>query len=385
MPISRLIIVLSVVLTLTFGLHYYLWARLVRDMALPAPWNTIGALAITTLGVLVPAGMILSRVAPRQVAMPVMWVVYTWMGVAFFLLVLLAPADLGRGLWSLVQRVPLDAERRQFLARSIGAVVGVGAFGIAGTALFGALRPAGVKRVRVQLEKLPAHLDGFSIVQLTDIHVGPTIGKDFIDDMVARTNALNPDLIAITGDLVDGSVAELGAFVESLRNLRAPHGVFFVTGNHEYYSGVDSWLSHLRTLGIRVLRNERVSIGGDNGFDLAGVDDYHAHQFGNGHGMTFDAIRHERDVSRALVLLAHQPIAIRDAEPHGVDLQLSGHTHGGQMFPFNYLVKLQQPYIAGLHNHGRAQVYVSRGTGYWGPPMRLAAPAEITRIELRRA
>jgi predicted MPP superfamily phosphohydrolase len=307
------------------------------------------------------------------------------MGIAFFLLVLLAPADLGRAVWTWIQRDGLDPARRQFLSRSISAIVGFGAFGIAGTALFSALRPVAVKNVRVQLEKLPAHMDGFTIVQLTDIHVGPTIGKAFIDDMVARTNALRPDLIAITGDLVDGSVEELGAFVEGLRALRAPHGVFFVTGNHEYYSGVDEWLAHLTSLGIRVLRNERVAIGGDDGFHLAGVDDYHAHQFGHGHGMTFTRIVNERDESRALVLLAHQPKAIEDGEPHGVDLQLSGHTHGGQMYPFNYLVKLQQPYIAGLYRHGRAQVYVSRGTGYWGPPMRLAAPAEITRVELRRA
>jgi predicted MPP superfamily phosphohydrolase len=387
MPLSRIVIFLTVVLGITGGLHYYLWARLVRDPALPSPWSTIATLTLATLAILMPLGMMFTRFAPRAVSSPISWVVFTWMGAAFFLVVLLAPADLVRAVWSWTQGGAMDPAKRQFLARAVGATVGFGAFGIAGTALFSALRPVAVKRVDVSLPKLPESMNGFSIVQLTDIHVGPTIGKEFVDDMVARANALDPDVIAITGDLVDGSVSELGHLTEGLRRLRARHGVYFVTGNHEYYSGVDEWIEYLRSLGIRVLRNERVAIGGEGseGFDLAGVDDYHAHQFGNGHGMTFDRITQGRDTSRALVLLAHQPKAIEQGEPHGVDLQLSGHTHGGQMYPFNYLVKLQQPYVAGLYRHERAQVYVSRGTGYWGPPMRLAAPAEITHIRLVRA
>ncbi len=387
MPIWRLIVFLAVALSIAFGLHYYLWARLVRDPSLPPPWHTLATLCIVALGLLVPVGIALSRFAPRPLAAPVMWVVYSWLGLAFFLFVLFAPADLGRAMYGWFQRDAMDPARRQTLARIVGAVVGFSGFGLAGAALFAALRPVAVKRLGVRLEKLPDSMDGFTIVQLTDIHVGPTIGKAFIDDMVARTNALRPDLIAITGDLVDGSVAELAPLVESLRDLRATHGVFFVTGNHEYYSGVDPWLAHLRTLGIRVLRNERVAIGGEGegaGFDLAGVDDLHAHQFGNGHGMSFTRIVAGRDPSRALVLLAHQPKAVADAAPHGVDFQLSGHTHGGQMYPFNYLVQLQQNYIAGMYRHRGAQLYVSCGTGYWGPPMRLAAPAEITHITLSR-
>jgi predicted MPP superfamily phosphohydrolase len=387
MPLSRILIFLTVVLGITGSLHYYLWARLVRDTALPSPWGAIATIAIAILALLMPLGMLFTRFARRSIASPISWVVFTWMGAAFFLLVLLAPADIARGVWSWFQDGAIDPEKRRFLARAVGAAVGFGAFGIAGTALFSALRPVAVKRVDVGLAKLPESMNGFTIVQLSDIHVGPTIGKQFVDDMVARANALEPDLVAITGDLVDGSVAELGHLTEGLRNLRARHGVYFVTGNHEYYSGVDEWIDHLRSLGVRVLRNERIAIGGEgaDGFDLAGVDDYHAHQFGNGHGMRFDRIVEGRDPSRALVLLAHQPKAIEAGEPHGVDLQLSGHTHGGQMYPFNYLVKLQQPYVAGLYRHGRAQVYVSRGTGYWGPPMRLAAPAEITQIRLVRA
>jgi predicted MPP superfamily phosphohydrolase len=171
--------------------------------------------------------------------------------------------------------------------------------------------------------------------------------------------------------------------VAPLANLRAKDGVFFVTGNHEYYSGVDEWIAHLTSLGIRVLRNERVSIGGSDGFDLAGVDDWGAASFGNGHGPNLSRALQGRDRGRVLILLAHQPKQIYEAAHADVDLQLSGHTHGGQMFPFNLLVRLQQPYVSGFHMHEGTGVYVSNGTGYWGPPMRVGAPAEITHIELR--
>jgi predicted MPP superfamily phosphohydrolase len=241
-----------------------------------------------------------------------------------------------------------------------------------------------LKDVDVRLRRLPRSRDGTTIVQLTDVHVGPTIRRGFVETIVAQVNALAPDIIVITGDLVDGSVEELREHVAPLANLRARHGVFFVTGNHEYYSGVDAWCEELPRLGIRVLRNERVAIGkGADGFDLAGIDDAHAYQYGNGHGADLERAVAGRDPRRELVLLAHQPKAVFDAEKHDVGLQLSGHTHGGQLWPWKYLVRLQQPVVAGLARFGETQVYVSSGTGYWGPPMRLAAPAEITRITLR--
>jgi predicted MPP superfamily phosphohydrolase len=198
-------------------------------------------------------------------------------------------------------------------------------------------------------------------------------------------NALEPDVVAITGDLVDGSVRELAGAIAPLAGLRAKHGVFFVTGNHEYYSGATEWIAYLRTLGVRVLRNERVAleVGGATAIDVAGVDDASARRSGvPGHRMDVEGALAGRDPERVLVLLAHQPKAIVKAAAHGVDLQLSGHTHGGQIWPWGCLVKLDQPYVSGLHRHESTQVYVSAGTGYWGPPMRLMAPAEITRLEL---
>jgi hypothetical protein len=195
---------------------------------------------------------------------------------------------------------------------------------------------------------------------------------------------LEPDVIVITGDLVDGSVEQLREHTAPLGDLKARYGVYFVTGNHEYYSGADEWSAELARLGIRVLDNERVSIGeGEHAFDLAGITDFQGERFGAAPNL--QKALEGRDASRELVLLAHQPKAIHEAAKLGVGLQLSGHTHGGQLWPWKWIVGLTQPIVKGLGHFGDAIVYVSCGTGYWGPPMRLGAPAEITELVLERA
>ena len=260
----------------------------------------------------------------------------------------------------------------------------MGAVTLTGHGTVQVLQTPGITEVPISLKRLSARLDGFKIVQLTDIHVGNTIGRGFVEDVVARANSAEPDLIAITGDLVDGTVTELADAVAPLADLRAPHGVYFVTGNHEYYAGVDEWLEHIAGLGIRVLRNERVAIGGDEGFDLVGVDDHNSKRW-PGHGADLAKAVAGRNPSRELVVLAHQPRQIHESVKHGVGLQLSGHTHGGQIWPWHYLAMAQQGgLLAGLSRHGETQLYISRGTGHWGPPVRVFAPAEITRVVLRR-
>ena len=384
MSFTRILLFLVVLAVIVGGGHYYLWTRLVRDTQLPMPWSRVATGLLFVLPVLTLVGQVLGR-GPRGAATPLAWLAYVWMGTAFFLLLGVLAADLFRvalRVAALVNPGLDDPGRRLFFHRVLGAGAALTGLGLAAGGMASALGTTTIEKVKITLRGLGKERSGYRIVQISDIHVGPTIGKEFMDRLVARINALEPDMIAITGDLVDGSVAHLGPFVAPLGELKARDGVFFVTGNHEYYSGVDPWLLFLGSLGIRVLRNERVAVGGDAGFDLAGVDDASAHRFGKGHGADLERALHGRDEARAVVLLAHQPRAALEAAERGVQLVLSGHTHGGQMFPWHHAVKLQQPFVAGLHRHKDTQVYVSRGTGYWGPPMRVSAPAEITEIEL---
>ena len=368
------------------AVHYYLWARLVRAPELGAPWARFGTWLFVLLAALTPAGIIVARALDRPISKLIAGVAYGWMGVAVLLFFLLVASEVLRagvhGASALTAR-PLDPDRRAFLSRTIAGGVSLIAISLAGMGTANALGEVAVRRVLVPLRRLPRALEGFRIVQLSDVHIGPTLGADWLERVVARVNALAPDAVVITGDLVDGSVEELRDQVAPLAKLSAKHGVFFVTGNHEYYSGADEWIDELARLGVRTLRNERVALGdGEHSFDLAGVDDWTARRFGGGHGANLARALAGRDPARELVLLAHQPKQIHEAARLGVGLMLSGHTHGGQIFPWQLLVKLDQPYIAGLAQHEDTHISVSRGTGFWGPPMRVAAPAEIALIEL---
>jgi len=277
-----------------------------------------------------------------------------------------------------------DLSRRRFLARVTGgAAVAVGASSVA-RGMVEARGDHEIVDVEVTLARLPEALDGFSIVQLSDLHVGLTIDRGFVQHVVDQANRLAPDLFVLTGDLVDGHVEDLRDEIAPLAQLRARHGTYAVTGNHEYYSGADAWIAELTRLGVTYLRNARVSIGeAAASFDLAGVDDHSARDY-PGHGEDLAKALAGRDPSKALVLLAHQPRQVRRTAGHDVDLQLSGHTHGGQIWPWHYIVRVQQGgMLAGRYDHGGTQVYVTRGCGYWGPPVRLLAPLEITRVILR--
>lgn len=395
-------IFLGVSLAILGGMHWYLWIRLVRDPVLPEPWRRAVTVAIVVAALGIPVGMIVSRLAGRPIARVVPIAAFVWLGVAFLLFSALVLADALRlgaagATWfsEWMRRVPdppPDPARRVFVARAIAGGVALAAGGSAAAAIRSATGPAEIHEVPVRLERLPPQLSGFTIAQITDLHVGPTIREQAVARVVDQTNALRPDLVAVTGDLVDGSVSELGPVIAHLARLRAPHGVVFVTGNHEYYSGVEEWIVELRRLGIRVLRNERVAVGdrgpGGATLDLAGVDDWSAGGLGGGHSAKLAAALDGREPERSLVLLAHQPRGVDEAVRAGVELQVSGHTHGGQIFPFNLLVGAFFPYLHGLYTHREGdrtgQIFVSRGTGFWGPPMRLGSPPEIAKIVLSR-
>ncbi|MFF3376672.1 metallophosphoesterase [Streptomyces sp. NPDC002680] len=272
---------------------------------------------------------------------------------------------------------PAPPSRRLFVSRIVGGAAAAVAVGTVGHGTYGVLRGPQVKRVTVPLAKLPRSAHGFRITVVSDVHLGPILGRGFSQRVVDTINATQPDLIAVVGDLVDGSVDDLGSAVQPLAQLRARHGAYFVTGNHEYLSGAEQWIHKVRDLGLRPLENARTELPG---FDLAGVNDVRG--VDEGQGPDFVRALGDRDRSRAAVLLAHQPVVIHDAVRHGVDLQLSGHTHGGQLWPANFLAELANPTVAGLERYGDTQLYVSRGAGAWGPPVRVGAPSDITVVQL---
>ena len=365
----------------------YLAQRIVFDLDLPEPWRGLALFGIVALAASLILEPIAQRALPRRLGKLVAWPASLWLGFWFLLLLGMWASELvlwlaGTPAQAAVSGV--DPETHAARARAL-AVVGVVAL-VGAAALRAGLRLPDVKRVEVELERWPRELDGFRIVQLSDIHIGPILGRDFARELVRRVAALEPDLIAVTGDLVDGDVRHLRDEVAPFAELAAPQGVWFVTGNHDYYSGADRWVDQARKLGMRVLRNQRASIGdGSASFDLAGVEDYHAHLVQPDWREDLDAALAGRDPARALVLLAHDPSTFKRASQLGVDLQLSGHTHGGQIWPFRYLVRLAVPFVAGLYERNGAKLYVSRGSGFWGPPMRLFSPAEITELIVSRS
>src|SRR3954470_4763489 len=361
-------------------MHYYIWARLVRDTHLPPGWARTLTIAVIVLGITMPATLVAARLFQSSAVRPAIWVAFVWMGVGFLLVAFLGIADFGRLIAFVIARVrgpsDPDPERRLLLARTLAAGVGGVVAGLSAAGVHSAIAGVQIKDLEVKLRGLPPGLAGFRLVQISDVHVGPLLHRDWVAHVVEQVRALAPDLVAITGDLVDGRVHEIREHVAPLSTMKARHGVFFVTGNHEYYSGAEEWYAHLPSLGVRPLRNERVEVA--PGLELAGIEDPTG-------APDLKAALDGRDRSRALVLLAHQPRQFPEAARQGVPLTLSGHTHGGQIWPFSWIVALAQPYLAGLHRRGDSQLYVSRGTGFWGPPMRVFAPAEITLLKLQPA
>ena len=417
-----MVIFLVVALAVTGGIHYYLWWRLVRSTTRRGRARRIGTwLLVATLVVLVGT-LLLTRVDPglEWLAM----IGYLWLAIMFYLLVTLAVLEIPAFIAKRIARArdgsapdagtlaaapgpPGSASasrqefgqdvtvaedgftrtrdsvesRRLFVARTVAITAGLVAAGATGYGVTQALGRPVLKRRQITLAKLPRAMDGYRVALVSDIHLGPLAGRKHTERIVEIINGLDADIVTVVGDLVDGSVAQLGDDAAPLSGLRSKNGAYFVTGNHEYYSGYEEWIEEVAELGMKPLRNARVELPG--GLDLAGVNDVTGSSYGDGpdYGKALD----DRDPAKPVILLAHQPIQISEAAKHGVDLQLSGHTHGGQMAPFNLLVKLQQPVVTGYDVIDGTQIYVTNGAGFWGPPVRVGAPPDITLVELRAA
>lgn len=424
------VLVAVAVLALLVGVHRYVWRRLVGDTTVPgSALRRAGTVAAWLLPLLSIGALVSGRAgAPFRLQQTLAWPGFLWLAALLYLTLALLVGEAVRPVlrWVLARRAvdggtadgagaaagsdaaetgssPAEApasgtpaaqatlvveapappspathpSRRLFVARAVGGAAAVAGLGTVGYGTYGVLRGPRVKRITVPLAKLPRPAHGFRIAVVSDIHLGPILGRAHTQRIVDTINRTQPDLIAVVGDLVDGTVADLGPAAEPLAGLTARHGAFFVTGNHEYFSGAAQWVDHVRELGLHPLENARVEM---DGFDLAGVNDIAGES--EGQGPDFERALGDRDRTRASVLLAHQPVVIDDAVAHGVDLQLSGHTHGGQLWPGNYLAELANPTVAGLERYGDTQLYVSRGAGAWGPPVRVGAPSDITVVQL---
>jgi len=364
------------------SLHTYIGWRLLPDM----PYGAVAVLPTLALlvacALLVPSGFARRRRAAGANDQALVWAGMIALGLFSSLFVLTLARDVVLALAWLADDLLDPAWHRALIAAS---AIGVPVVALAVTAIgfVNARTRARIRDVEVPIDGLPKALDGFTIAQISDLHVGPTIRRDYVQAVVDAVNRIDADVVAVTGDLVDGSVEELAAHTEPLQRLTSRHGVFFVTGNHEYYSGAQAWIAEVARLGMRVLSNEHVVVDHDGArVVVAGVTDYGAHRFDRRQRSDPSAAIAGAPASSVKLLLAHQPLSAYEAARAGFDLQLSGHTHGGQFLPWNWLVRFWQPFTAGLRRLGHLWVYTSRGTGYWGPPKRFGAPSEITRLRL---
>ncbi|WP_217168793.1 metallophosphoesterase [Streptomyces sp. AC512_CC834] len=425
-----MVVVFALVALLVVGVlvaaNWYMWRRLFRDTTRsPGAVRRIGA-AVIAGGWLLAVGALVAEQAgaPFWLQRVLAWPGFLWLALSIYLLLAVlagevvrpllrrflerraattppkppeapeapetpetpqtpepaseAPQTPGPGSGTPPPSSPLALpSRRLFVSRVVAGAAAAAAVGTVGYGTYGVLNGPSVKRVTVPLAKLPRAAHGYRIAVVSDIHLGPVLGRGFAQKVVDTINSTQPDLVAVVGDLVDGSVKDLGPAAAPLAQLKARDGAYFVTGNHEYFSGAEEWVAEVRRLGLLPLENARTELPH---FDLAGVNDVAGED--EGQGPDYAKALGDRDRSRACVLLAHQPVQIHDAVDHGVDLQLSGHTHGGQLWPGNLIAGAANPTLAGLERYGDTQLYVSRGAGAWGPPTRVGAPSDITVIEL---
>lgn len=371
------------------SVHYYLWARLIRDTAMDHAFRNVGTYSLIIFTISFPIALFVSRLVPFRYSYLLLWISYLWLGIMMLLFFSFLFTDFIKTLFYLYSKFSnaseemINPERRKFISRFIASSVSVIVFAATGAGIKKYYETVVVKKIKMFITGLPETFQGFKIVQISDLHIGQMMTGLMLEEIVDKVNSLEPDLVAITGDLVDGSTNKLLNELVSLKKLKAKKGIYFVTGNHEYYSGVEEWIPEIENMGIKVLNNESIKIKKNYDFlYLSGVTDHEAKNFSKEYAADFKKTFSGLHKDKKKILLAHQPVAAKEASEYEADLVLSGHTHGGQIWPFGYLVYLQQPYLKGLYQYKNTKLYVNQGTGCWGPPMRLGSFNEITEITL---
>jgi predicted MPP superfamily phosphohydrolase len=424
---AYVLVFLAIVLAIAAAIHLYLWQRLVRDTTARGWRRRAGGLAVLAGALLMPVAPLLTG-GPSWLEVAFAWPAYLWLAVMFYLFVVLLVLEVPVLVARLVLRrwrphpaaaptapvpalvpaappaarptaaVPAagvpppppaadpdpdhDPGRRLLLRRTAAIAAGVAATGITGYGVSRAYAPPRVTRLAVPLARLDPRADGLRVAVVADIHVGPLYGGAQTRRLVEIVNRLDADIVTVVGDMVSSEVERVRESVAPLAGLRSRYGAYFVTGNHEYYTGHQEWIEAAEDLGLRVLRNQRVEIAHRGAvLDLAGVNDVTGAEFGD--APDYAAALADRDPARPVVLLAHQPVQAHEAARYGVDLQLSGHTHGGQIYPFHHLVRAVQPVLSGMAEVDGTKVYVTNGAGFWGPPVRVGADPDVTLLELR--
>ncbi len=373
----RTAVVLAIMLLL-FGVPW--WTLLAAGADWPAAVFVTGTLAFAVAFVAMPALMVLGHgrrhrdwaAAGGDALLGAAWVLFVWSVLAQLLRLGLLTAGVD------------DPARSRMVTAAVTAVAAV-------LLVWGyaeARRVPRIKKIDVAIDRLGSGLDGLRVAVITDTHYGPIDRARWSAAVVARVNELGADIVCHVGDIADGTVDVREAQARPLASVNAASARVYVTGNHEYFSEAQGWLDYMESIGWAALHNRHLIVekGGDR-LVIAGVDDATAKWSGLAdHGENLEAALAEADRELPVLLLAHQPKQVAHAVREGVDLQISGHTHGGQIWPFNFLVRLDHPVVAGLSRYGdRTQLYTSRGTGFWGPPFRVFAPSEITLLTLRSA
>ncbi|MBF0443259.1 MAG: metallophosphoesterase [Oligoflexales bacterium] len=392
MVMSRFISFMIAAFLMSFLMHYYVWHRVIKITALPRMIFLTFSGIIWSLFIALPLSMGIGRYFfSSDTGFFVLNLSFIWLGILYFLVMVLFIFECVYWAYYILFRI-LDLsflEKKMYLiVKRVFAIssVLIATIGVS-SGIHEVRKDVDVKQVKVKLPRFPESLGGFKIIQISDFHIGMPLSKrDTVETVVKKINDLNPDLVVLTGDIVDGSVPTLKDIVAPIRNLKTKYGVFLATGNHEYYASAPDWIDEFSSLGIRMLLNESIVIGNQGAaFELAGIPDYNADKIMKTHEVDLGRTFKDHNPDLTTILISHQPKIIYDLDKYDVGLVLSGHTHGGQIWPWGLLVHLTQPYIKGLHKYkGRTQVYVSQGTGYWGPPMRIGTKAEITLITIDR-